>query len=336
MEHTTLRSILILLAAAVLVVVLLKRARLPTVIAYLATGFIVGPYGLGWIANSEDTRNLAEFGVVFLLFTLGLEFSVAKLSAMRKAVFVLGGLQVLLTAAGVALSAWLFGTHIPVAIVLGGAFAMSSTAIVVKQLAEQDELSLRHGRLTIAVLLFQDLAVIPFLILVPGLAHGIGPELARMLLLAFAKGALVIIVILAFGRWLLRPLFHQIASTRSAELFTLAVLLFTLACAWGTAALGLSLALGAFLAGMTLADTEYPHQVEADIRPFRDILLGLFFVTVGMLINPHTIARHWWLLIVSVILLMLFKTLLVAGLTRLLGNDRVTSLLVPARPCRTA
>ena len=326
MEHTTLRSILILLAAAVLVVVVLKRVKLPTVIAYLATGFIVGPHGLGWVADSADTRELAEFGVVFLLFTLGLEFSLPRLLVMRKAVFVLGGLQVLLTTAGTALVAWAFSIQLPVAIVIGGAFAMSSTAIVVKQLAEQNELNLQHGRLTIAVLLFQDLAVIPFLILIPGLAHGFGPELARTLLLAFGKGALAVIVILAFGRWLLRPLFHQIATTRSAELFTLAVLLFVLVDSWGTAALGLSLALGGFLAGMMLAETEYRHQVEADIRPFRDILLGLFFVTVGMLINPHTIARHWWLLLLSVALLMLFKTVLVGALTRLLGSDRATSL----------
>ena len=326
MEHTTLRSILILLAAAVLVVVALKRAKFPTVIAYLTTGFIVGPHGLGWIADTADTRALAEFGVVFLLFTLGLEFSLPRLIVMRKAVLVLGGLQVLLTTVGTALAAWLFGVTWPVAIVIGGAFAMSSTAIVVKQLAEQNELNLQHGRLTIAVLLFQDLAVIPLLILIPGLTHGIGAELARAVLIAFGKGALAVIVILAFGRWLLRPLFHQIASTRSAELFTLAVLLFTLACAWSTAALGLSLALGAFLAGMMLAETEYRHQVEADIRPFRDILLGLFFVTVGMLINPHTIVRHWWLLLLSVALLMLFKTVLVAALTRMLGSDRATAL----------
>ncbi|HKV97534.1 MAG TPA: monovalent cation:proton antiporter-2 (CPA2) family protein [Gammaproteobacteria bacterium] len=326
MEHTALRSILILLAAAVLVVVALKRVKLPTVIAYLATGFIVGPHGLGWIADTEDTRTLAEFGVVFLLFTLGLEFSLPRLIVMRKAVLVLGGLQVLLTTAGTALAAWLFGVTLPVAIVIGGAFAMSSTAIVVKQLAEQNELNLQHGRLTIAVLLFQDLAVIPFLILIPGLTHGIGTQLAGALLLAFGKGALAVIVILAFGRWLLRPLFHQIATTRSAELFTLAVLLFTLASAWGTAALGLSLALGAFLAGMMLAETEYRHQVEADIRPFRDILLGLFFVTVGMLINPLTMARHWWLLLACVALLMLFKTALVGALTRVLGGDRATAL----------
>ncbi|MDE2090749.1 MAG: cation:proton antiporter [Gammaproteobacteria bacterium] len=326
MEHTTLRSILILLAVAVLVVAALKRVKLPTIIAYLATGFVVGPHGLGWIANSADTQSLAEFGVVFLLFTLGLEFSLPRLIVMRKAVFVLGGLQVLLTTAGTALAAWLFGAQAPVAVVIGGAFAMSSTAIVVKQLAEQNELNLQHGRLSIAVLLFQDLAVIPFLILIPGLAHGIGTEFATELLWTFAKGALAVIVILAFGRWLLRPLFHQIATTRSAELFTLAVLLFTLVAAWSTAALGLSLALGAFLAGMMLAETEYRHQVEADIRPFRDILLGLFFVTVGMLLNPHTVLHHWWLLIISVTALMLFKTGLVTLLARLLGSDRASAL----------
>ncbi len=212
------------------------------------------------------------------------------------------------------------------AIVIGGAFALSSTAIVVKQLAEQNELNLQHGRLAIAVLLFQDLAVIPFLILIPGLAHGLDTQFATQLLWAFAKGTLAVIVILAFGRWLLRPLFHQIATTRSAELFTLAVLLFTLAAAWSTAALGLSLALGAFLAGMMLAETEYRHQVEADIRPFRDILLGLFFVTVGMLLNPQTVLHHGWLLIASVIGLLVFKTVLVTLLARFLGSDRASAL----------
>ncbi len=326
MEHTTLRSILILLAVAVLVVVALRRAKLPAIIAYLCTGFIVGPHGLGWIADTADTRDLAEFGVVFLLFTLGLEFSLPRLIVMRKAVFVLGGAQVVLTTLGAAAIAWLLGAKIPVALVLGGAFAMSSTAIVVKQLAEQTELNLQHGRLSIAVLLFQDLAVIPFLILIPALARGSGTTIADDLLWAFVKGTIAVIVILGVGRWLLRPLFHQIASARSAELFTLAVLLVTLAAAWSTAALGLSLALGAFLAGMMLAETEYRHQVEADIRPFRDILLGLFFVTVGMLLNPHIIARYWWLLIIAVIAIMLFKAGVITLLSRGLGADRGASL----------
>ncbi|MGB9429185.1 MAG: monovalent cation:proton antiporter-2 (CPA2) family protein [Gammaproteobacteria bacterium] len=326
MEHSTLRSILILLAVAVLAVALVRRVKLPAVIAYLFTGFLVGPHVLGWIPDTADTRDLAEFGVVFLLFTLGLEFSLPKLIVMRKAVFVLGGAQVVFTTLGAAVIAWLLGAKIPVAIVLGGAFAMSSTAIVVKQLAEQTELNLQHGRLAIAVLLFQDLAVIPLLILIPALAHGSGTAIAGDLLWAFVKGAIAVIAILAFGRWLLRPIFHQIASARSAELFTLAVLLVTLAASWSTAALGLSLALGAFLAGMMLAETEYRHEVEADIRPFRDILLGLFFVTVGMLINPQTIVRHWWLLLIAVAAIMLFKAALIALLSRSLGTDRGTAL----------
>ncbi|MGH8283473.1 MAG: monovalent cation:proton antiporter-2 (CPA2) family protein [Gammaproteobacteria bacterium] len=326
MEHTTLRSILILLAVAVLAVVLVRRMKLPAVIAYLLTGFLVGPHVLGWIPDTADTHDLAEFGVVFLLFTLGLEFSLPKLLVMRKAVFVLGGAQVLLTTLGAGIVAWLLGAKVPVAIVLGGVFAMSSTAIVVKQLAEQNELNLQHGRLAIAVLLFQDLAVIPLLILIPALAEGSGTAIAGDLLVAFVKGALAVIVILAFGRWLLRPIFHQIASARSAELFTLAVLLVTLAASWSTAALGLSLALGAFLAGMMLAETEYRHEVEADIRPFRDILLGLFFVTVGMLINPHTLERHWWLLLIAVAIILLFKTLLIALLSRGLGTERGAAL----------
>jgi CPA2 family monovalent cation:H+ antiporter-2 len=326
MEYTTLRSILILLGVAVFVVAALRRLHLPAVLAYLATGLLVGPHGLGFIQDSSATSSLAEFGVVFLLFTLGLEFSLPRFIVMRKAVFVLGGAQVLLTTTGTALAAWALGTSAPVAIVLGGAFAMSSTAIAVKQLAEQSEISLQHGRSAVAVLLFQDLAVIPFLILIPALNKGLGTALAGDLAWAFAKGALAVVIILSAGRWLLRPLLHQIATARSAELFTLTALLVTLASAFGTAALGLSLALGGFLAGMMLAETEYRHQVEADIRPFRDVLLGLFFITVGMLLNPAIVARHWLLLIASVAGLFLLKTALIAVLSRRLGSDQNAAL----------
>ena len=326
MEYTTLRSILILLAVAVFVVAALRRLHLPAVLAYLATGFLVGPHGFGFIQDNTATSSLAEFGVVFLLFTLGLEFSLPRLIVMRRAVFLLGGLQVLLTTAGAALAARFMGAETPVALVLGGAFAMSSTAIAAKQLSEQAEINLQHGRMALAVLLFQDLAVIPFLILIPGLNHGLDSALAGDLLQAFGKGLLAVVVILAAGRWLLRPLLHQIATARSAELFTLTALLVTMASAFGTAALGLSLALGGFLAGMMLAETEYRHQVEADIRPFRDVLLGLFFITVGMLLNPTVVARHWVLLVVAVLGLLLFKTALIAALTRYLGTDNNAAL----------
>ena len=264
--------------------------------------------------------------MVFLLFTLGLEFSLPRFIVMRRAVFLLGGLQVLLTTAGAALMARLLGASLPVALVLGGAFAMSSTAIAAKQLSEQAEINLQHGRMALAVLLFQDLAVIPFLILIPALNHGLNRAVANDLLQAFGKGLFAVIVILSAGRWLLRPLLHQIATARSAELFTLTALLVTTASAFGTAALGLSLALGGFLAGMMLAETEYRHQVEADIRPFRDVLLGLFFITVGMLLNPSVAARHWLLLIAAVIGLLVFKTTLIAFLTRQLGSDNNAAL----------
>jgi len=326
MEYTSLRSILTLLGVAVFVVAAMRRLHLPAVLAYLTTGFLVGPHGLGFVQDSAATRSLAGFGVVFLLFTLGLEFSLPRFIVMRKAVFVLGGAQVFLTTVGTALAAWALGWELPVAVVLGGAFAMSSTAIAVKQLTEQSEISLQHGRAAVAVLLFQDLAVIPFLILIPALNRGIGTALAHDMAWAFAKGALAVVVILSAGRWLLRPLLHQVASARSAELFTLTALLVTLASAFGTAELGLSLALGGFLAGMMLAETEYRHQVEADIRPFRDILLGLFFITVGMLLNPATVARHWLLLIVAVAGLFLFKTALIAVLSRRLGSDQNAAL----------
>ena len=326
MEHATLRSILILLAVAVFVVAALRRLHLPAVLAYLATGFLVGPHGLGFIPENAGTSSLAEFGVVFLLFTLGLEFSLPRLIVMRRAVFLLGGLQVLLTTLGSALMARTMGASLPVALVLGGAFAMSSTAIAAKQLSEQAEMNLHHGRMALAVLLFQDLAVIPFLILIPALNHGLDTALAGDLLRAFGKGLLAVVVILAAGRWLLRPLLHQIATARSAELFTLTALLVTMASAFGTAALGLSLALGGFLAGMMLAETEYRHQVEADIRPFRDVLLGLFFITVGMLLNPAVVARHWMLLVIAVTGLLIFKTVLIAFLTHQLGSDNNAAL----------
>ncbi|HSN16807.1 MAG TPA: cation:proton antiporter [Gammaproteobacteria bacterium] len=327
MEHNTLRSILILMSVAVFVVAAMRRLHLPAVLAYLLTGYLVGPHGIGLVTDSTDTRELAEFGVVFLLFTLGLEFSVPRFWVMRKSVFVLGGAQVLFTTLATVSMARLMGTSTEVAIVLGGAFAMSSTAISVKQLTEQNEIGLQHGRSAVAVLLFQDLAVIPFLILIPAMTRGAGGgAIANDMLWAFGKGALAVVVILAAGRWLLRPLLHQIATARSAELFTLTALLVTMAAAFSTAYLGLSLALGGFLAGMMLAETEYRHQVEADIRPFRDVLLGLFFITVGMLLNPRVVERHWLLLIVAVLGISLFKIALVAVLSRRLGSDNNAAL----------
>jgi CPA2 family monovalent cation:H+ antiporter-2 len=243
---------------------------------------IVGPHALGWVEPTETTGTLAEFGVVFLLFALGLEFSLPRLIAMRGEVFTLGGLQVAGTTAVVAAAGWAIGIALPIAILLGGAVAMSSTAIVLRQLTEQDELNRTHGRLAFGVLLFQDLAIVPFLALAGVLGSPEAEYTTTQIALAVAKAALALLIVLASGRWLLRPLFHEIASSGAPELFTFAVLFVAIGAAWATHAAGLSFALGAFLAGMMLAETEYRYQVEAGIRPFRDTLLGLFFVTIGM------------------------------------------------------
>jgi len=291
-ENSVLDDILLLLAATVIVVVALRRLRLPLILGFLLVGMAVGPHALGWVAATETTSTLAEFGIVFLLFTLGLEFSLPRLIASRGEVFTVGGLQVGLTTGAVAAIAWTWGIAPEIAILLGGTVAMSSTAIVLRQLAEQDELNRTHGRIAFGALLFQDLAVVPFLALAGVLASPQESYSLTELGFAILKAAAALVIVLAAGRWLLRPLFHEIAQSRAPELFTFAVLFVAIGAAWATHAAGLSFALGAFLAGMVLAETEYRYQVEAGIRPFRDTLLGLFFVTVGMQFDVPGLLRQ--------------------------------------------
>jgi CPA2 family monovalent cation:H+ antiporter-2 len=289
------------------VVVGLRRLRLPLVIAFLIVGMLVGPHALGWVEPTETTGTLAEFGVVFLLFALGLEFSLPRLIAMRGEVFTLGGLQVAGTTTAVAAIAWAFGLALPVAILLGGAVAMSSTAIVLRQLTEQEELNRTHGRLAFGVLLFQDLAIVPFLALAGVLAAPQEQYTTIEIALAVGKAAVALLIVLASGRWLLRPLFHEIASSNAPELFTFAVLFVAIGAAWATHAVGLSFALGAFLAGMMLAETEYRYQVEAGIRPFRDTLLGLFFVTIGMKLDVPELLGQLGLVVTLLLAMLVLK-----------------------------
>ncbi len=326
METEILRDIVVLLAVAVLSVMAFRRLNLPPILAYLMVGAFVGPHGLDWLGNGEETRMLAEMGIVFLLFSVGLEFSLPQLMSMKREVLGVGGAQVLLTTLAAALVAWLAGVSVKGAVIIGGVIAMSSTAVVIKQLREQLELNSRHGRLSVGILLFQDLAVIPFLIIIPALAGGGGHSIPLELLISLAKGALVLAVMLAVGHWALRPLFQSIISLHSSELFTLTVLLFSLSAAWITHLFGLSLMLGAFLAGMMLGETAFRHQVEADIRPFRDVLLGLFFITVGMLLDIHTLPQiiYWVLLIVAV--LIVFKTFSIMALSMKAGAEKGVSL----------
>ena len=295
MHHNDpLLQILILLTASVCVVAGVRKLKLPAILGYLAVGMLLGPHALALAADNETTRLLADFGVVFLVFTLGLEFSLPRLVAMRWEVLGVGGAQVFVTTGIVAAGAILaFDVAPAVAVVIGGAIAMSSTAIIIAQLTEQSENNRTHGRLAVAICLFQDLSFPLFLALVSSLSGGGQSTGAVNVASAIGIAVFALLLVLAAGRWLLRPLFLIIASVRSAELFSLAVLLAVLASAWATHAVGLSLALGAFLAGMMLAETEFRHQVEATIRSYRDVLLGLFFITVGMLLDVGLLLRHF-------------------------------------------
>jgi CPA2 family monovalent cation:H+ antiporter-2 len=310
-------QVLILLLASVVVVAVARRRGLPPTLGYLLVGMLLGPLAIGLLPNDEATQNLAQIGVVFLLFTLGLDFSWPRMIAMRREVFGLGLAQVLVVCLVTASVLQAFGIGWAPGIVIGGALAMSSTAIVLHQLTDQAEINRTHGRLSFAVLLFQDLAFVPLLALAGALGSGhadfSGPGLARLV----AAGLLALVAVLAIGRWLLRPLFTVIAHSRLRELFTLTVLLVVLGCAWLTQLVGLSLALGAFLAGMMLAETEYRHQVESAVRPFRELLLGLFFISVGMLLDLHLLYQQFLLVSGLLVLVLAGKGLLVAIVTRL-------------------
>ena len=312
-HNDPLLQILILLTASVCVVAAVRKLALPAILGYLAVGMLLGPHALALAADNETTQLLADFGVVFLVFTLGLEFSLPRLVAMRWEVLGVGGAQVLITTGIIAAGAIaLFDVAPAVAVVVGGAVAMSSTAIIIAQLTEQSENNRTHGRLAVAICLFQDLSFPLLLALVSALSSGGRAANATHILAAIGIAAAALLLVLAAGRWLLRPLFLMIASVRSAELFSLAVLLAVLASAWATHAAGLSLALGAFLAGMMLAETEFRHQVEATIRSYREVLLGLFFITVGMLLDVGLLLRD--LPVVTAILLgmLLLKAAIVA------------------------
>lgn len=287
----TLDLVLLLLAAAVVLVALLRSVNLPPVLGYLLVGALVGPHAFDLVPDSDGASHLAEFGVVFLMFSIGLEFSLPRLVAMKRIVFGMGAMQVLGSIVLTISIGKLSGLGWGASFALGGTLAMSSTAILSKLLADRLELDSRHGREIIGVLLFQDLAVVPLLILLPALTQP-AEELALTLGLAGLKAVALLALVLVFGPRLMRWWFTLVARRRSGELFMLNVLFITLGLAWLSALVGLSLALGAFLAGMLISETEYRYQVEEDIKPFRDVLLGLFFVTVGMFLDVKTIAWH--------------------------------------------
>lgn len=318
-QEYILLTVVLLLGLSVLTVSVARRFHFPPILSYIIVGIIVGPGGFSLVESHDDIAFMAQMGIVFLLFSIGLEFSLAQMNAMRNLVFGLGSLQVLVTAALFFAIGWFFGLDTNTNIVIATAFALSSTAIVIKQLTEQGEIQSRHARSAVGILIFQDIMAIPLLILIPALALSQAEtSLGASLGYSFLKGILVVIFMFLLGRYVLRPLFNEVASAKSTELFMLTVLLVALGSATLTEEIGLSLTLGAFLAGMMLGETEYRHQIESDIRPFQDILLGLFFITVGMMISPLLILQHFFIIIGVATSIIILKSLIIFALMRYL------------------
>ncbi|HNJ75629.1 MAG TPA: monovalent cation:proton antiporter-2 (CPA2) family protein [Azospira sp.] len=319
MQDINILAVLLLLTFATGAVFLTRRLRLPSLLAYLIIGIALGPHGFKVLAESEEVGAFAEFGVVFLMFSIGLEFSLARLRAMKALVFGFGGAQVLLTACATTLVAlYGYGQRWEAGLVVGLAVSMSSTAIVARILSERFELHSRSGRQTMGVLLFQDIAVVPCLILFPALARP-QTDLAQSMLIAAAQTVVVLLLLIGLAKRPMKALLDVVAHRHSEELFVLTTLWIVFVLSYATHAAGLSLALGAFIGGMLISETMYRHQVESDIRPFRDILLGLFFVTVGMMLDVMYVLTHLPLLVLAVFLLVAGKglvVLLVAALSR--------------------
>ena len=324
---------LLYLLAAVLGVTLFRWLKLPPMLGYLAVGVVIGPHALALSNNADGVRHLGEFGVVFLMFVIGLEFNLPKLRSMRRHVFGLGLLQVVLTVVLATLGSLFLASMAPTlwkmnwqtALALSGAIAMSSTAIVVKLLSERMEMESEHGKRIMGVLLFQDLAVVPLLVLIPALGSP-ADTLLTALAIAALKATVLVGILLTGGQRVMRWWLTIVARRKSEELFVLNLLLVTLALAWVTELAGLSLALGAFIAGMLISETEFKHQVETDIRPFHDVLLGLFFISIGMMLDWHIVLERWSLVLLLATLPVIFKLVMITALARMLGGTSGTSL----------
>ncbi len=325
--HTSphLREVIVFLLSAVIVVPIFRRLKTSPILGYLLVGAIIGPYGLKAISDVEGARLLGEFGVIFLLFTIGLDLSLERLGSMSRLIFGLGGAQVITTGLTIGAIAWAWGNPPHAAIILGVCLALSSTAIITQLLVENGEFASRFGRTVFAVLLLQDLAVVPLLVTINALSGGV-ESLSGTLVLSLGKSVAAIVIIIGLGRLTLRPLFRMVAGAYSPELLMAMTLLAILATAIGTGLAGLSMALGAFLAGMLLAETEFRHQVEIDIQPFKGLLLGLFFIGVGMSIDLSAVLDRAFLVGASVLGLIILKVAIFLVLGQLFHLPRPVTL----------
>jgi CPA2 family monovalent cation:H+ antiporter-2 len=323
---TLTEELLIILCSSLAAALLFRRLGLPTIVAYMAVGAVIGPHALGFIERPEDFSGLAEFGVVFLLFSLGLEFSLTRMLKMKFIVFGVGSIQVAACTGVFAASVYLWGTTVEAAILIAGALALSSTAIVTRELGQHREMNKRYAQLAIGVLLFQDLIAVVFLILVPVLAASQETSLSQELFSALLRAGLLMVVLMSAGRWVLPHIYGEISKNRSREIFVLATLVIGMLAAWLTHQLHLSMTLGGFIIGMMLGESDFKHQIETDLRPFKDILLGLFFVTLGMSVDLSLLLDYWPRLLAFTAVLIFMKIAVVSVVVNLMGDTKRTAL----------
>jgi CPA2 family monovalent cation:H+ antiporter-2 len=326
MHHSgVLFELFIILAAAVIAVPLAQRLRANSIIGFLIGGLVIGPFGLHLISSNKDISTVAELGVVFLLFMIGLELSRERLRVIGGKFAALGVLQIGLTMIALFACLFLFDNDLPASLVIGGALALSSTAIILKQLSDDHQLHTRFGRAALAVLLLQDVAVGPFLIMVQA-AGKAGTETSPWISILSGIGAVA--ALLLAGRYLLRPMFRAIAALKNPELFAIGTLFAVLAASTLTEMAGLSMALGAFIAGVMLAETEFRHQIEADIAPFRGVFLSLFFMSVGMSVDVSVVYHNALVIVLGVVALIVIKAIVLLILSIALGFHRSTAIRV--------
>ncbi|GEO23023.1 monovalent cation:proton antiporter family protein [Cyclobacterium qasimii] len=326
-ELPLLSDIVVIFGLATLVILLFMRLKLPTIIGYLLTGAIAGPYGLSLVYASTAVEVLSEIGVILLLFVIGLEFSLKSLMAIKKAVFIGGSLQVILTIGVTALISYLFGFSWNIAVFFGFLFALSSTAIVLKLLQESGQVNTISGRTTLAILIFQDIIIVPLVLFTPMLAGESDNILLSLFYLAL-KGALVIVLTIISAKYLIPQLLYRVAKTKNEELFLLSIIVTCFAVAYVTSLLGLSLGLGAFLAGLIISESEYSHHATGKILPFREIFLSFFFVSVGMLFDISFLAEHFLLILALVALTFIVKFIVTSIAVKSLGTSYKESFIV--------
>ncbi len=327
MDLTILREFIIIFALSIFVLLIFHKFKVPTIVGLLFTGILAGPHGLGLIKATHQIEILAEIGIIFLLFTIGIHFSLKELAQIKRLALVGGALQMLFTIFAGGVLAYQFGRSLPEAFFLGCLLALSSTAIVLKLLEERAEMDTPHGRTALGVLIFQDIIIFPIILFMPMLA-GDMPDFTKSFLLLLLKAAVMIALVFISSQWIVPKILFQIVKTRSRELFALSVVMICFAVAWLTSYIGLSLALGAFLAGLIISESEYSHQALGNILPFQYLFLSLFFVSIGMLLDLHVVFEQPIFILVLSAVIMGIKTVTAALAGLLLGYPLRTSLVL--------